>query len=358
MLGGEFAEDVEAVTRQAVNILSKRGLDWNFEKIVNGFLRYDSLKRREYILDIMFSTYNSTRLNTKRVSIIQPLSTDYVTHLPSNNEKGRVFLTTCLYNVQDRFENFMIKYENTVLQIKDNLNLLHLWLIVFGEEDVRHVQNTVDQYLLKYPTALVTVLKGEGQFARGLAIDQAISKLPDDSLIFICDVDLDIHPEFFTRCARNTLQGQRVYYPMFFKLYNMQYVYGSEEVTTATIEMIREQGHWASYSYGMLCIYKSDYDASGGFDRDISGWGGEDVDLYSKVIKAGYDVLRVPDPGLIHRWHPKHCGNNLDKEQYVDCMYSKAENFADRRELSEHVIEIERQAKSHDLTFNPDTLFE
>ena len=52
-------------------------------------------------------------------------------------------------------------------------------------------------------------------------------------------------------------------------------------------------GHWVYYGYGMVCLYKADYMAVGGFDLHIKGWGGEDVDLYKKVIKHGLRVWKV-----------------------------------------------------------------
>lgn len=342
LLGGEMAKDVEAVTRQAVQILVKRGREVNFERVVNGFVRYDGLRRREYIVDMLFSTYNSTRMLTKRLSIVQPLTGKYQIQPQGSRDGERLFLVVPLFNVQSRFSAFMVKYENTVLKIRQNLQLLHLWLVVFGSDDVEHIREVLESYQQKYPTAQFTIIEGKGGFARGLAIHQGISVLKDSSLIFICDVDLDIHPDFFQRCAKNTIKGKRVYYPMFFKLYNEKYI--SDNVTEPpVVEMTRKQGHWASYSYGMLCIYKSDYVASGGFNTGIQGWGGEDVDLYEKVIKAGIEVLRTPDPGLVHRWHPKRCRSDLDKTQYTDCMYSKAENFADREELSIFVKKLEKQ---------------
>ena len=354
LLGGEFAVDVESVTRQAIHVLTVQGFDLQFEKIVNGFVHYDGLRRREYILDIMFSSFNSTRTLTKRISIIQPLTTNYVTTVTKLSSEGRVYLITPLFNVKGRFEQFMQKYENTVLQVQENLQMLHLWLVVFGSEDVEIVKESLAVYQKKYPTARMSVIAGVGPFARGVAIDQGIKALNSSDLIFICDVDLDIHPDFFKRCARNTVRGKRVYYPMFFKLYNQDYIYNNTQ--PSVIEMVREQGHWASYSYGMLCIYQSDYIASGGFNTDIVGWGGEDVDLYEKVIKAGFEVLRVPDPGLIHRWHSKVCSSDLDETQYADCMYSKAENYADRQELSRYIKELEKEAKAQDPQFVPSSV--
>ena len=42
----------------------------------------------------------------------------------------------------------------------------------------------------------------------------------------------------------------------------------------------------------MVCLHTRDYRSVGGFDLKIKGWGGEDVDLYTKHIKS---KLKVSD---------------------------------------------------------------
>ena len=41
-------------------------------------------------------------------------------------------------------------------------------------------------------------------------IDLGAKQLPPDSLLFFCDVDLTITPDFLTRCRHNTVQGKQV----------------------------------------------------------------------------------------------------------------------------------------------------
>lgn len=44
---------------------------------------------------------------------------------------------------------------------------------------------------------------------------------------------------------------------------------------------------------GMVCIYKSDFFKIGGFDTTRAGWGGEDLALVKKTVKAGkYKIIR------------------------------------------------------------------
>ncbi len=40
----------------------------------------------------------------------------------------------------------------------------------------------------------------------------------------------------------------------------------------------------------MACMYAQDYKSAGGFQLDIKGWGGEDVDLYKKHVKSPLQV--------------------------------------------------------------------
>ena len=40
----------------------------------------------------------------------------------------------------------------------------------------------------------------------------------------------------------------------------------------------------------MACMYNEDYKRVGGFNLNIKGWGGEDVDLYIKHVKSDLQV--------------------------------------------------------------------
>ena len=44
------------------------------------------------------------------------------------------------------------------------------------------------------------------------------------------------------------------------------------------------EGFWREYGFGMLGIYKSDFDNSGGFDMNLHGWGLEDVHLVTNIV--------------------------------------------------------------------------
>ena len=88
--------------------------------------------------------------------------------------------------------------------------------------------------------------------------------------------------EFFRRLLDNTRPGV-AFYPIIFSQYDPSHV--GPEKDNFKIETLR--GFWRQYGYGMVALFKEDFDAAGGFDVKIVGWGMEDVYLVSNVISNG-----------------------------------------------------------------------
>jgi hypothetical protein len=228
----------------------------------------------------------------------------------------------------------MENFNHVFLKRSDSVRLV----FVVYQDDVSQLEKIIKHYLHKHKSAHITLLKGEGKFSRGRALHHGISSLKDNDLAFICDVDITIEHSFMDRCRRNTVQGQRVFYPVVFKQYNSKYT-KTQDLKTGKSAINRRNGHWFYYSYGMLCIYKSDYTAVGGLDIEIEGWGLEDVLLYEAILKAKLEVLKVPDPALTHRWHESRCPDTLTTQQHSDCLGSLYEGVADKKELAQYIYE-------------------
>lgn len=331
--------ELQRALLEAVKVANKRHpVKIKFKQLLNGYVRHNSLVGSEYIIDAEFvEVRNPKRHISKRVHLVRPLTPYYTVQATKTDASEMVHFVVPLSGVTSRFDDFMQMYEQSCLSNDENT---HLVLAVFGESDVQFVQRTVSTYTDRYPDARITVLPGEGEFSRAKALDLGLSSLQDDDLAFLCDVDIHVDVGFLPRCRRNAIQGKRVYYPEVFKLYNMDYVYRSKHKPRIPT-IIREHGHWGHYAFGMACIYKSDYKSTGGFDVSLMGWGGEDVELYEKVLKTDLEVFRAPDVGLIHQWHSKNCAGHTSLKQYEQCMMSKAEVLADRRELARYIFDLE-----------------
>lgn len=339
---GGFREEARFSLTKAI-YLANQGLPQSqryvFDKLENGYHRVDPMRGSEFILDFVFRKQSDRNARIKkRLSILRPyhetiIPVDGSEMLPTVN-----FLVT-LSGLSNRLEHFLMQYEKNVLQLGEDATLT---IVLFESPDAPKVRLMVQQYLTRYQGAQMTVVDVHGEFARGVGLNHGLGKFDRNQLVFMVDVDLDISTEFLQRCRLNTIQGKQLYFPVFFKLYNQDFV-DRYHRGNHTLLISRNRGHWAHYSYGMVCLYASDYLKSGGFDVTMRGWGEEDVDLLNKVLKAGLEVFRAPDPGLVHNWHTKTCNKEkvVNPATYEHCLQSKGENLADRIELAQYVFENE-----------------
>ena len=325
--------ELQQMLSKAVQSASEKyGRHLKFKKVIDGWVRHNPSVGSEFIVDCWFSDAFK-RYIRKRVSLVRPLATNYITLRDSGDTEVPINFIVPITHVNERLTEFMNMYEQLVLISMERVRLI---LSVYGREDIIFVNKILAPYRNKYPNASLTVVEGAGEFSRGRALHLGMSKLFGEDLAFFCDVDMTISKPFLDRCRRNTIRGRRVYFPEFFKLYNLDYIYFNKK-RPKSISLKRAHGHWAYYSYGMVCVYKSDYDSVGGMNTNIVGWGEEDVNFFEKVVRKNMEVLRSPDTGLSHRWHEKLCSDSLPSKQYQHCLSSRGENLADRIDLANYI---------------------
>lgn len=154
-----------------------------------------------------------------------------------------------------------------------------------------------------------------GQFSRGVALRDAVQyHVPSrEDVVFLCDVDLLVTPQFVVRCARNAILGQQVYYPVFYSLFP----YSNKNPGVRQFG-----GFWRVTSFGMVCLTRADFyriNPFGDAETRFQGWGSEDVYMHELIRNSTELVaLRAVEPGLIHRWHSKNCDKT--SKDYWNCM--------------------------------------
>ena len=84
----------------------------------------------------------------------------------------------------------------------------------------------------------------------------------------------------------------------------------------------------------MAAMKKSTFDKSGGFDKFLFGWGGEDTALFEDLVRKKVKIVRAIDPGLFHPWHSKSCPSNLSAKQHSDCVSTRASHKSSKTMLS------------------------
>ena len=99
-------------------------------------------------------------------------------------------------------------------------------------------------------------------------------------------------------------------------------------------------GYWRLFSYRQVALYKSDFDAVGGFNTDIRGWGKEDTDFASRILHKRLGIFRSPDPGLVHIYHEVKCDPHLPRDQHAMCLATMKGTYGSDQALSEIVYNM------------------
>ena len=159
--------------------------------------------------------------------------------------------------------------------------------------------------------------------------------LRKDDLAFFIDVDMTVSVSLVRNCRRHTKQGKQVWMPIVYSQFDPKYMHVNRERKISDDEVSEEAGYWRVWGFGMTCIYKSDYDRSGGFDLSLIGWGVEDVLLCSAVVGTGIDVFRFKERNLLHKFHTKKCASSLMSELAKICHTTKYNHYACQRNLAE-----------------------
>ena len=343
IIGGTREEARFALTKAIYIVNQGRGQKdrYIFEKLDNGYHRVDPMRGSEFILDFVFrkSSNHNVRIK-KRVGILRPF---HETIVPVDTPEilPTINFLTILSGLNSRLETFLNNYEKSVLIPGEDATLT---IVLYDGPDASKVRSIVETYMVRYRAAKIKIAETQGEFSRGVGLHKGMEQFESDDLVFIVDIDFDIATSFLQRCRLNTILGKQVYFPIFFKLYNPEFV-NQYHHGNSSMRIARHTGHWAHYSYGMVCIFASDYLKAGGYDSSMKGWGEEDVDFMNRVLKKGLEIFRAPDPGLIHNWHRKVCDKVTvsNPVAYDHCLMSKGENLADRIELAQYVFDNELQ---------------
>jgi len=225
----------------------------------------------------------------------------------------------------EAFRSFLAQFENVCSDLSCNLVI-----ILYDSPSYAATRQAIyDSPLAKS----ITVHQGKGEFSRALALHQGITSLSSGSLVLFIDVDIHFTREALDRVRLHTIQGEQMYFPIVFSQYDSRMVCGADHCSVS--QQTSDSGYFRFFGFGIASMYKEDYLACGGFDLSIHGWGKEDVDLYSKVLKTNLTVIRSGDPDLTHIYHPVICDPNLNQDQAVMCLNSKAASFASKSSLAE-----------------------
>lgn len=268
------------------------------------------------------------------------------------------------------FNRFMKNYEDVVLKSDETVTLIVV-LYMDGKSplDYTNSETLVNFYREKYGKDMKIVYMGSTTFSRGAALTEGLKKCASDDLMFFIDVDMMFNHITLMRIRLNTIKYYQVYFPIVFSEFNPEVVYGDEynkfkgeilvmdsdlgkfadsantNVTDKDLvnlkyskEINDDYGYFRQFGFGILSIYKCDFERVGGFDLSIKGWGLEDVQLFETLIKSNLTVFRITDETLVHKFHSVDCDKNLEKSQFLMCLGSKASTYGSEKHMTYYML--------------------
>jgi len=331
---GYRKREIRSVIEHAADSLTRRtGRKFSASDFIEGIYRVVPSIGTQYEL------YFRDRKQYRKVEVALPNLLPFVINdetIPVH--KDSVHIIVALSQRIDTFQQFLQRFQQLVTH-DDSVDLT---VVYFGLVDLEKVQSLVREFNAVQNSDRVHLLTTSGEFSRGRGLQIGAESLQNNSLLFMCDVDIILTGSFLERCRLHASLGRSVYYPIVFSLYNPAIIAQLKHTTMSPENPIiaRDTGFWRDFGYGMTCQYKADFLSVGGFrdetvsNQSVSGWGMEDVRLYRKHLHSGnVTIIRATDPGIFHIWHEKTCPHNLPEDQYKGCLRSRALSEASHAQL-------------------------
>ncbi|XP_023945613.2 chondroitin sulfate synthase 1 [Bicyclus anynana] len=266
------------------------------------------------------------------------------------------------------FNRFMKNYEDIVLKSDEAVSLtIVLFLDAETPLDYENSETLVNHFKSVYRKDIKIVAMGAATFSRGAALTEGLKECSTDDLVSFIDVDMMFNHISLRRIRINTIKYNQVYFPIVFSQYNPEVVYGDDynkfkEENTEIIapdnsedndgsksdielanlkysgDVDNDFGYFRQYGFGILSIFKCDFERVGGFDLNIKGWGLEDVQLFETLIKSNLTVYRIADETLVHIFHSVDCDSKLEKSQFLMCLGTKASTYGSDKHMTYYML--------------------
>lgn len=327
-----WKNELDILSSKAMEYLNSREEDtYSFKRMVNVYWRVNPLLGTEYILDFEVklkgteSDYNapSKSFRTTLTRLYNEPEGNPI--LPGADTSRHVCIGVLVTSdLVEKFQGFMSMLEK-VLEENQRFDLIVVEMR--STTETHHRSNSlmspksiVSLYENKYPKASFKVIDSPNILSRSHGISLLVRELRPNDLVFISDLDLEFDTSFLARCRNYPLQGRQVFFPIPFSKMDPSLV-ASMNHTMLQNTITQHSGHWLVNSYSTTCIYAVDI-LSNVQQDDFKGIPNEInmAEVYSMLVKKGYEVIRGADKGL-KRLHSSErvCELDFYGEQQEPC---------------------------------------
>jgi chondroitin sulfate synthase len=346
----------------------QRGRVLQFQSIQYGYVRVEPLKGVDYILDMIlwfkkFRAPHRATLSVRRHAYVQQtfgppealadrkfreqmkrrsllfrnLTEELKTEAVTVEDSQRVHVILPLRGRLSTFQRFANNFMEILPSEENNVELIVVYYRSENATEDALIGHTIAILLKRLNVRVIDM--ADREFSRGQALTTGSSLAPNNALLFFTDVDMLFSYDTLQRIRMNTILGAQVYFPIVFSEFSPEFWSAMEqsEPNPSHYTYSRRHGYFRHFGFGLVSIYRRDFDLVGGFNLTIQGWGMEDVDLFEKCVSSHLRVFRAPDPGLVHVFHAIHCGSDMSNAQRQMCIGSRSSSLASIDSLVEQL---------------------
>lgn len=203
--------------------------------------------------------------------------------------------------------NILTPVKNQAVWIHHLLKSLETIITKTNEKNIRLIlidYNSTDanirDILASYNVPFKLVKVGGSLFNKVKSLNIALSHVTNDEIAFVLDLHLELPLNLFDRMRKQTFQGLAGFSPTLLKFFPGQH----EQYT----EFNQSPPLWVDDGFGMMALYKSDWNVIGGMNEEKFGtsWGGEDWECVDRLVKNGYYLFHNRLPRFYHIFHYNH----------------------------------------------------
>ncbi|CDW56591.1 chondroitin sulfate synthase 1 [Trichuris trichiura] len=342
---------VRNIAYEIIDMMNKygrqRGRMVEYQSTLYGYWRVEPTVGTDYILDLLLMY---KRLKGKRTSMLVrrhvylrqlflPLqATDAIdTSHPADADNVNLVTVHVIVPLHKRLtslQRFVAHFEKHCLRNGEKVSLI---VVLFPSDDsesdfqIAQTLHNLEVVYQKQSNISLVVLKKQ-PFNRAFALSRGAELCPAGSLMFFADVDMLFTRQLLHRIRLNTIKNRQVFFPVVFS----EYKPASDGQNH--FNHFYMNGHFRYFGFGLVSLYREDFDAVGGMNTKIRGWGLEDVDLFEKCLNNPMiSIFRAPEPDLIHVYHDVTCDSNLPPLQLRMCKGRKADGYLSKQRLAEIV---------------------
>nr|XP_061799442.1 chondroitin sulfate synthase 2 isoform X2 [Nerophis lumbriciformis] len=349
--------DIIDIAMEELNKKYKPILHLKKQKLINGYRRFDPTRGMEYTLDLQLEAVSQKGHSlsiTKRVHLVRPLSQVEIIPMPYVTEGTRVHAIIPITALErDYVEDFLKVFASNAFETNENIILTFLFIYdpveaqQVNQNDIfASVKSQINLYEHKYPTVKIPWISVKTETPSQIKFMDIISKKhPVDTLFLLASVNTEVNSEFLNRCRMNSINNWQVFFPIHFQDYNPDVAYHSQP-RPATIDLLKDSGHFDRWSFDEACFYNADYMATRTkmvSDVQENEELLEILDIYEMFIKySGLHVFRAVEPALHQSYRYQVCNPRLSEDIYHRCVESNLEGIGSRSQLAMLLFEQEQ----------------